>query len=454
MQNPNIRKAETKYVPVPPNVLIAGRDTYYSKDPFITWNNNNLCCCATSGGGKSRLLVRPALIQAEGSYIVSDPKGTLYKDFAKYLISKGYKVIHMDFIHPEKSVHYNPILFCQTTQDVQKLAHSLVYNMHDKQGRRIDPFWDEASFILFCALISYMLETTDVPDNKKNLTTLSKLVTELRRPDSRTKSALEIRLEEHAKKYYQETGKESWAFKRFKEFNTAADKTYATILITSLAKLCTFDTEELRIMLEKNDLDFTKIGTEKTAIFVEVSDSDRSMDTLVNLFYTQLMNILCSFADDQCKDSRLPIPTTFLLDDFGTNCRIDNFENIISNIRSRNISAWIMIQSENQLYTSYGESAGTIINNCSTYIYLGSTDPEMARKMSLRVNKQPSTILNMPVNMSYVCRRGQEPVYIEHFDVEWFEKEMGFVKGKSCQKRAPKRNSITKHDIPEEIEGK
>ena len=223
-------------------------------------------------------------------------------------------------------------------------------------------------------------------------------------------------------------GKESWAANRYDQYNTSPDKTHETINICTIAKLGTFDTLETRKMLRGNDIDFKSIGTEPTALFVEVSDTDRSMDILVNLFYSQLMNTLCGFADDKCPGNRLPIPVKFILDDFATNARIDNFQNIISNIRSRGISAMIMVQSEAQLKAGYKEDAQTIIDNCNTYVYMGGSNPEQAENIAKRANKPAHKILNMPIGSSWIFRRGQEPVLCKNFDLEWFMKEKEYYK--------------------------
>lgn len=434
-----------KNLKVPHNVLICGKNVYFSKDAFKTWNNNNVMVVGTSGGGKTRCMVEPALLQAEGSYVVSDPKGKLYKDYAKYLESKGYEVLKMDFIHPEKSLHYNPLALCKNTQDIQKLAHVLVYSFNS--ASHVDPFWDQTALILLTALIGYLVEEADIAKDslaqrikleEMNLCSVGKLLVAGRRADrdsNELRSAVTRIFEDHRARYFKKYNEDSWAYQRYQEVLLSAGRTYDSICISAAAKMSTFDTKEIREMLGKNDIDFPSLGKKKTAIFVEVSDTDRSMDALVNLFYTQLMNSLCTYADEQCENNRLKVPVQFILDDFATNARIDNFENMISNIRSRNISAMIMVQSESQLEAGYGKSASTIVNNCSTYVYLGGTDPKMAELLAPRVNKTAHSILNMPVNMCYVCRRGSEEVYTEHFDLPWFEKEKGFVRGKRYNKK-------------------
>lgn len=413
---------------VPQNTLICGENVYYSKDCYETQLNNNVMVVGTSGAGKTRGIVMPNLLQAEGSYVVSDPKGNLYRKMKSYLEKKGYNVLCMDFIHPEKSLRYNPITRCKTTNDVFRLAHMIVYelNAHNGAGINNDPFWDEATVILFSALIGYLLESNEFEEEDRNLTKLAELIKETGRDENgccgKGKSLMDHRMERH-KRVMDALGQESWAYSRFQEFNTAADRTHATITICSLAKMASFDTLELRKMLKENDLDFTELGKRPTALFVQVSDTDRSKDILVNLLYSQLLNELCSYADECCEDSRLPVPVQFILDDFATNARIDNFENIISNIRSRNISAMLMLQSETQLEAGYGLNAQTILDNCNTYIYMGGMNPKMAVTIAQRANKVPNTILNMPIGQSWIFRRGQEPLLANNFKLEWFMKQ-------------------------------
>ncbi len=423
----------SRYLSVPEGTLILGENRYYSRDCYKTQLNNNVLVVGTSGCGKTRSIVMPNLMQATGSYVVSDPKGNLYKKFGPYLKSKGYEVITMDFIHPGTSNRYNPMEYCRNTTDILKVANVIVHQ-DDKEASKTDPYWDESTQMCLLAILGYIFETDDLPKKEKTLSTLRKLVVVANREEAtgrsvRGKSCLQEIMENH-KKHMQSMGKESWAYERFQEYNTAPDKTLLTTNSTTLAKLVTFATEEVQRMLSANDIDFATIGQKPTALFVQVSDTDRSMDLLVNLFYTQLMNELCTFADDHCENSCLPVPVQFILDDFATNARIDNFENMIANIRSRGISAMLMVQSEAQLQAGYGTNAQTIIDNCNTYVYMGGSDPGQAKAVSLRANKTANSILNMPLSTSWIFRRGEKPVFCHNFDLEWFKKEKGFEEGK------------------------
>jgi type IV secretion system protein VirD4 len=202
---------------------------------------------------------------------------------------------------------------------------------------------------------------------------------------------------------------DSYAVKTYKKFRVAASRTLRSILITVNAKLGVYDTPELEHMLEEDDVNISGIGRRKTALFVVVSDTDRSMDGLVNLFFTQAMNELCRYADTKCADYRLPVPVRFIMDDFATNCKIDEFPRMIASIRSREISTTLIIQAESQLSKCYGDDGRTIIGNCDTYVYLGGNDVETAKAVAERCDMPVKKILNMPVGTNWIFRRGEEP---------------------------------------------
>lgn len=422
---------------VPEGALVVAEDQYYSMDWRTTGVNNNVLVIGSSGMGKTRGLVEPNIMQATGNYVVSDPKGRLYEKYKKYLEEKGYRVLKMNFIHPERSLRYNPIEKIKNTQDILKLAHMIVYNGHTKAGKTVDPFWDEATLVLFTVLLGYLYETNDIPKNQKNFSTLSYLLSEVGKGFDEygrmlPMSKLHCRLEKHNEEM-KHLGKESWAYRRFQVFKTCPEKTHNTIVMTSYAKLASFDTEEIAVMMETNDIDFTSVGTEKTALFVEVSDTDRSMDLLVNLFYTQLMNELCSYADECCENGCLPIPVRFILDDFATNCKIDNFQNMIANIRSRGISAMLMVQSEAQLYACYDMDGDTIVDCCNTYVYLGTDNSKTTHSVAERANKPVHMIQRMPIGTCWIFRRGQEPIFCERIDYDRIAKQTGFQPNQSIE---------------------
>ena len=214
---------------------------------------------------------------------------------------------------------------------------------------------------------------------------------------------------------------ESFALSQYKKFRVAASRTLRSILITVNAHLGTFDIPGLRRITRTDTVDLPSIGKEKTALFVNVSDTDRSLDGLVNIFFTQAMHELVRCADSQ-EDSRLPVPVRFILDDFATNCMIVDFPKMISSIRSREISAMLMIQSEGQLEQSYERGSSTIISNCDTYVYLGGNDLRTAKAIAERTDLPLKNILNMPVGSNWIFRRGEEPIRGKSLDLEAFQK--------------------------------
>jgi type IV secretion system protein VirD4 len=218
------------------------------------------------------------------------------------------------------------------------------------------------------------------------------------------------------------TNNSSYAVKTYKKFRVAAGKTLKSILISVNARLGLFDVPEIDAMLETDTINIKSIGDKKTALFVVVSDTDRSLDGLANIFFTQAMNELCRYADKECKDNRLPVPTRFILDDFATNVRINEFPRMISSIRSRGISTMLMIQAEAQLQEAYEFDGKTIIGNCDTYVYLGGNDVETAKAVAERCDVPVKKVLNMPVGTCWIFRRGQMPIYSKIVDFDAFKK--------------------------------
>ena len=198
-----------------------------------------------------------------------------------------------------------------------------------------------------------------------------------------------------------------------------------SIMIAVYAKLGKYDSPDLNEMMKADDVDLESIGKKKTALFVVVSDTDRSLDGLVNIFFTQAMNVLCNYADRECEDNQLPVPVRFIMDDFATNCAIVDFQRMIASIRSRGISVMLMIQAEAQLSAMYGHDAKTIIGNCDTYVYLGGNDVETAESIAKRCNVLPEKILYMPVGTNWIFRRGQRPINGKNFVLEDYEKIFG-----------------------------
>lgn len=396
---------------------------YYSLDDKRTRLNNNVMVVGTTGSAKTRTVITPNLLECVGSYVVTDPKGNLYRKWGGYMKKHGYRVVRLSFIHPEISAHYNPLLYVHTSQDVQKISHAFVYGTEMGSGYNMDPFWDQATVMYLDSIIGYLCETTCKKDRLiSNILKLARETSLDSEYDEGQKSPMDIMMKD-----LEEENPDSWAVQQYRNFRLGAGRTMRSILITTTSKLSAFDTRELRRMLRTDDLDLASIGQRKTAVFVEVSDSDRSMDTLINLFFTQAMNELCSYADDRCANSELPVPVRFFMDDFATNCRIDNFENMISNIRSRKISAVLVLQSFSQLAAGYGENAHTIADDCDTLIYMGGNDPTTAQEIAVRVNKTANTILHMPLSTSWIIRRGEEPFSCHNFELDDYLAGKGII---------------------------
>lgn len=400
------------------NDLIVAKEQYYSMDSYETQLNNNVLVVGTSGSGKTRSIVSPNILQAYGSYVISDPKGNLYQKYRGYLKKKGYEVQKVDFVNPICSAGYNFFRYIRNKQDILKIAHMLTYNQTSRNGLNKDPFWDQATELLLSSLIGYLWQfgTTD----QQNLENVLKLVSlcdikeeygSITNPLDSMMNAAEERLPN------------CFAVKQYKRFRQAASKTLKSILITTSAKLSKFDYPEMNRMLKKDEINFSSLGKSKKAVFVVVSDTDRSMDDLVNLFFSQAMNELCSYADKYCDNQRLPVDVRFILDDFATNCCIDEFPRMISSIRSRGISTMLMIQAESQLANCYGYDGKTIIANCDTYVYMGGNDLETAQAVAARCDVPVKKILYMPVGTNWIFRRGQMPVNGVNFELDNYSME-------------------------------
>lgn len=399
------------------NEMIIAEGVSYSLNCYETKLNNNVLVVGTSGAGKTRSIVTPNLLQATGSYVVSDPKGNLYEKYGPYLKNQGYEVKKLDFTDPENSAHYNFFKYIRKTQDINKISHMIIYSK-GQDGYKPDPFWDEASELLLQALIAYLYE--GFRSSEQNLRSVQKLIDacNIDENDSGSATILDKLMEAHEKEY-----EDSYAVSQYKKFRVAAGKTLKSILISLNARIGQFDTPELRELTKYDTIRISGIGMKPTAVFVVVSDTDRSLDGLANLFFTQAMNELCWQADKRCKGNTLPVPVRFILDDFATNCKIAEFPRMIASIRSRGISTMLMIQSEAQLEEGYNKDARTIIGNCDTYVYLGGNDVDTAEAVARRCDVPLKKILNMPVETNWIFRRGQEPVNSKNYNIEHLLKE-------------------------------
>ena len=390
--------------------------------PYAVFNggcNDNFAIIGASGTGKTRCYVEPNIISEVGSMVISDPKGYLYTKYGKKLKDDGYEVIHLDFIHSAKSMRYNPFDYIHSYEDVLKIATMIIY-LESNVMFTTDPFWEKASVLLLCALIGYLYEGgTFAYKNFYGVTKLLSCFDVNSIEDGKTCSIDRI-FEKHNRAYEaKHNGEQSWAYEQYKKFIGLGSKTLSCVIMTIQADFGRLDVPEIRKMTEKDETNISSIGQKKTAVFVEVSDTDRSKDLLINIFYSQAMSVLCDYADS-LESHRLPVPVRFILDDFGTTSKIEGFDNMISNIRSRGISAMLMIQSIAQLKKYYDISYQTILNNCDTTIYLGGSNYETAQYVAELVNKTANSVLAMPMKKCWIVRRGGFKKYADIVDIDFY----------------------------------
>lgn len=386
--------------------MVLGQDAIYSLNDYETKLNNNVILCGSPGSGKSSL-IKPNLYQATGSYVILDPKGLLHKEVSSYLERMGYRVILLDFKNLLQSDHYNPFEYLHDTQKILSMSYSLANRNYCEN----DPFWNECSGLLLSAIISYLKDETP-----KQMQTMRNAITMLSMASTNNaeeKSELDKMFDQLEVK-----NPESWSVKQYRKFRCMPTRTYQSVLITAQTALLPFESPEINKMTCKDDIDLATIGQKKTAVFVVVSDVDRSMDPLANLFFTQSIQELVRYADEECKDGRLPVPVRFFLDDFGTNLYIEDFPKIISSTRSRGISICLAIQSEGQLEKAYGADADTIIGASDTFVYLGGNDIKSAKSVAERSGKSVQEILSQKIGYSLILRRGEKAVLVKNYDME------------------------------------
>lgn len=391
---------------------ILAKGCYISNDTWATGLNNNDIIIGPSGSGKTRGYVKPNILQCNESMIIADTKGNLIKELKSPLEKAGYKVIDMNFKNLANSYGYNPFDYVRydeaneryNEQDILTIAAAVI----PKPTSKTDPFWELAARMYFTSAVAYTLEC--LPKNEHNL-------------DSAITLSLQISNGNYGKLIdeLEQVNPRSLAVKTYNLFKDTcrSEKTEASILAILGEKFNGLMINELLRMYKREDrIDFSALGKEKTAVFLSISDTDRSKDRIISLFYTQALQVLCNSADFDYDDCRLPVPVRFILDDFATNAYIPDFDNIISVIRSREIYVSIILQSITQLDALYGSrKAKTIINNCDNCLYLGGQDIETASYMSYKANKSITTILNMPLEEAYLFTRGSEPRKVEKYDL-------------------------------------
>ena len=373
--------------------------------------NKNVLVVGGSGSGKTRFFVKPNLLQMHSSYLVSDPKGTLRLECGKLLergspklgedgkpvrkngklVYEPYRIKVLNTINFKKSMKYNPFAYLRDEKDILKLVNTLIANTKGSGEKSGEDFWVKAERLLYCALIGYI--HYEAPDAERNFTTLLEMInaSEAREDDSEFQSPVDLMFER-----LEEKDPEHFAVKQYKKFLLSAGKTRSSILISCGARLAPFDIKELRELMESDELELDTLGDRKTALFIITSDTDPTFDFVTAMIVSQLFNLLCTKADDEY-GGRLPVHVRCLLDEVA-NITIPNLERLISVLRSREISACLVVQAQSQLKAIYKEHADTIIGNCDTTLFLGGKEKTTLKEISEVLGKETIDSFNTSEN--------------------------------------------------------
>ena len=344
--------------------------------------NKNILVIGGSGSGKTRFFVKPSLMQMHSSYVVTDPKGTVLIECGKLLQRGGYRIKVLNTINFKKSMKYNPFAYLRSEKDILKLVNTIIANTKGDGEKSGEDFWVKAEKLYYTALIGYIWY--EAPDEEKNFTTLLEMInaSEAREDDEDFQNPVDLMFER-----LEEKDPEHFAVKQYRKYKLAAGKTAKSILISCGARLAPFDIKELRELMETDEMELDTIGDRKTALFVIISDTDDTFNFVVSILYTQLFNLLCDKADDEY-GGRLPVHVRCLLDEFANIGQIPKFEKLIATIRSREISASIILQSQSQLKAIYKDNADTIVGNCDTTLFLGGKEKTTLKEISEILGKE------------------------------------------------------------------
>ena len=344
--------------------------------------NKNILVIGGSGSGKTRFFVKPSLMQMHSSYVVTDPKGTVLVECGKLLQRGGYRIKVLNTINFRKSMKYNPFAYIRSEKDILKLVNTIIANTKGDGEKSGEDFWVKSERLFYCALIGYI--HYEAPEDEKNFTTLLEMInaSEAREDDPEFQSPVDLMFER-----LEEKDPEHFAVRQYKKFLLSAGKTRSSILISCGARLAPFDIRELRELMERDEMELDTLGDRKTALFVIISDTDDTFNFVVSILYTQLFNLLCDKADD-VYGGRLPVHVRCLLDEFANIGQIPKFEKLIATIRSREISASIIMQSQSQLKAIYKDNADTIVGNCDTTLFLGGKEKSTLKEISEILGKE------------------------------------------------------------------
>ena len=354
--------------------------------------NKNILVVGGSGSGKTRFFCKPSLLQAHSSYVCTDPKGTLLPEIGSFLERKKYRIKCLNLINFKKSMRYNPLAYIRSEKDILKLVNALIMNTKGEGEKSSEDFWVKAERLYYSALIGYIWY--EAPEEERNFITLLDLInaSEAREDDEEYQSPVDILFQQ-----LEEKEPDHFAVKQYRKFKMAAGKTLKSILISCGARLAPFDIKELRDLMETDELELDTLGDSKTALFVIISDTDSTFNFVAALMYSQLFNLLCDKADD-FYGGRLPVHVRLILDEFANIGQIPNFDKLIATIRSREISASIILQSQSQLKTIYKDAADTIVGNCDSTLFLGGKEKSTLKEISELLGKETIDLYNQSEN--------------------------------------------------------
>ena len=360
--------------------------------------NKNVLVVGGSGSGKTRFWLKPNLLQCHSSYVVTDPKGTIVLECGQAMLKNGYKVKILNTINFKKSMHYNPFSYVHSEKDILKLVTTLMTNTKG-EGSGGDPFWEKSERLLLTALIAYL--HYEAPVEEQNFATLLEMLNTMQvlEDDEEYQNPVDLLFEDLAK-----TKPNSFAGRQYKLYKLAAGKTAKSILISCGARLAPFDIQELRDLTMYDELQLDTLGDKKTALFLIMSDTDSTFNFLISMVYTQLFNLLCDKADD-VYGGKLPIHVRCLIDECANIGQIPNLEKLVATIRSREISACLVLQAKSQLKAIYKDNADTIIGNMDSQIFLGGSEPGTLKDLSEMLGKETIDAFNTSDT------RGNSPSY-------------------------------------------
>ena len=350
--------------------------------------NKNVVVIGGSGSGKTRFFVKPNLMQLHSSYVLTDPKGTVLIECGKLLQRAGYRIKVLNTINFKKSMHYNPFVYIRSEKDILKLVNTLIANTKGEGEKSAEDFWVKAERLLYCALVGYIWY--EAPAEEMNFITLLELInaSEAREDDEEYQSPVDLLFAD-----LEERDPDHFAVKQYRKYKLAAGKTAKSILISCGARLAPFDIAELRELMSYDEMELDMIGDQRTALFIVISDTDDTFNFVVAMMYSQLFNLLCDRADD-VHHGRLPYHVRILCDEFANIGQIPKFDKLIATIRSREISASIILQSQSQLKTIYKDAAETITGNCDTMLFLGGKESTTLKEISETLGKETIDLYN------------------------------------------------------------